>query len=60
MPNYVLDIYQAVWVPFITPDSDHNQAAVILTTVWEAQNAVEKQQWQEQLDQDAANADERR
>ena len=59
-PNYVLDIYQAVWIPFVTPDLGHNQAAVILTTVWEAQNTVEKQQWQEQLDQDAADADERR
>ena len=31
-----------------------------LTTVWGAQNTVEKQQWQDQLDQDAAEADKRR
>ena len=28
--------------------------------VWEAQNAIEKQQWQDQLDRDAIEADERR
>ena len=56
-PNYALDIYQAVQGPFVTPDSDHDQAAVILATVWEAQNTVKKQQWQEQLDQDVADAE---
>lgn len=59
-PNYTLDIYQAVQIPFIIPDSDHDQTAAILTMVWEAQNAVKKQQWQEQLDQDAADAEEMR
>ena len=59
-PNYLLDIYHTVRVPFITPDSDHHQAAIILTTVWGAQNIVEKQQWQDQLDQDAVEADKRR
>jgi hypothetical protein len=59
-PDYNLDIYQAVRAPFVTPDSTHEQAAAILTTVWDAQNAVEKQQWQEQLDRDAAEAEERR
>ena len=59
-PDYSLDIYHTVRVLSITPDSDHHQAAIILTTVWGAQNTVEKQQWQDQLDQDAAEADERR
>ena len=59
-PDYSLDIYHTVRVPFVTPESDHHQAAIILTTVWGAQNTVEKQQWQDQLDQDAAEADERR
>ena len=52
-PDYSLDIYHAVRAPFVTPNSDHEQAAAILTTVWEAQNAVERQQWQDQSDQDA-------
>ena len=59
-PNYLLGIYHTIRVPFITPDLDHHQAAIILTTVWGAQNTVEKQQWQDQLDQDAAEADKRR
>ena len=59
-PNYSLDIYHTVRVPFVTPDSDHHQAAIILTTVWGAQNTVKKQQWQDQLNQDAAEVDERR
>ena len=59
-PNYSLDIYHTIRVPFITPDSDHHQVAIILTTVWGTQNTVKKQQWQNQLDQDAAEADERR
>ena len=59
-PDYALDIYFTVWLPFVTLDLDHRQAATILTTVWEAQNTVEKQQWQDQLDQDVIEADERR
>lgn len=39
---------------------DHTQAAVILTNVWNTQNVIEKQQWQEQLNKDAADADARR
>ena len=59
-PNYLLDIYHAVRVPFITLNSDHEQAATILTTVWEAQNTIGRQQWQDQSDQDMAEAVERR
>ena len=59
-PDYLLGIYHTIQVPFITPDSDHHQVAIILTTVWGAQDTVEKQQWQDQLDQDAAEVDERR
>lgn len=59
-PDYSLDIYHAVRLPFVTLNSDHEQAAVILTTVWGAQNTVERQQWQDQLDLDAAEAAERR
>ena len=58
--DYALDIYFTVRLPFVTPDLDHRQAAAILTTVWEAQNTVEKQQWQDQIDQDVIKADERR
>ena len=42
-PNYNLDIYQAVRAPFVTPDLTHKQAA-ILNTVWNTQNAIDKQQ----------------
>ena len=59
-PDYLLDIYHAVRAPFVTPESTHQQAAAILTTVWEAQNTVEKQQWQRQVDRDAEEAEERR
>jgi hypothetical protein len=56
-PDYTLDIYQAVRVPFVNDNTTHEQAAVILTNVWTAQNAVERQQWQEQVDQDDAVAE---
>ena len=59
-PDYLLDIYHTVRVPFITPNSDHIQAAAILTTVWEVQNTIERQQWLNQSNQDAAEANERR
>ena len=59
-PNYLLDIYHAVRVPFVTAESTHQQAAVILTMVWEAQNTVERQQWQQQVDCDAEEAKEKR
>ena len=49
-PNYLLDIYHAVQVLFVTAESTHQQAAVILTMVLEAQNTVEKQKWQQQVD----------
>ena len=59
-PDYALGIYHTVQLPFITLELDHKQVAAILTTVWEAQNTVEKQQWQNQVDQDMIKADERR
>ena len=30
----------------------HKQAAIILRSIWDAQNTIEKQQWQAQLDDD--------
>jgi hypothetical protein len=59
-PDYTLDIWEATRTPIINPGTDHAQAAVILTNIWNAQNTVEKQQWQAQLDQDAAEAEARR
>jgi hypothetical protein len=59
-PDYSLDIYQAVRAPFVNPQTTDEQAAALLTTVWVAQNTVEKQQWQEQIDQDEAEEDVRR
>ena len=59
-PEYNLDIYQAIRVPLVNQNIDHAQAAAILTNIWNSQNAMEKQQWQEQLDQDAAEMEGRR
>ena len=44
----------------MTPELTHQQAATILTTVWEAQNTVEKLQWQQQVDRDMEEPKERR
>ena len=59
-PNYLLDIYHAVQTPFVTLESTHQQVATILTTVWEAQNTVEKLQWQQQIDHGTEESEERR
>jgi hypothetical protein len=59
-PDYTLAIYQAIRTTFVTPTVDNEQAAVLLTNVWTAQNVIEIQQWQDQLDQDVAEADEAR
>ena len=58
--GYLLDIYQAVQAPFITLESAHQQAAMIVTIVWEAQNTVEKLQWQLQINCDMEESEERR
>ena len=58
-PDYLLDIYHAVWIPFVTPNSNHIQANAILTMVWEVQNTVERQQWLDQSNQDVAEVNER-
>ena len=44
----------------VTPESTHQQATVILTMVWEAQNTVEKQQWQQQVGHNEEEAKEKR
>ncbi|KIM73068.1 hypothetical protein PILCRDRAFT_93218 [Piloderma croceum F 1598] len=59
-PDYNLNIWEPTRTPLINPTTDHAQAAVVLTNIWNAQNAVERQQWQAQLDQDAAEAEARR
>ena len=59
-PDYLLDIYHAVQAPFVTLESTHQQAATILTMVWEAQNTVEKLQWQQQVNRDMEESKERR
>ena len=59
-PEYDLDIYQAIRAPLVNQNIDHAQAAAILTNVWNGQNVMEKQQWQEQLDQDATETEARR
>lgn len=59
-PNYTLAIYQAVRAPFVTPQITDEQAAVLLTNVWTAQNVIERQQWQEQINEDMAEVEARR
>jgi hypothetical protein len=59
-PDYMLDIYEAVRAPFVNPQTTHRQAAALLIMVWTAQNNIEKLQWQDQIDQDQADADTRR
>lgn len=59
-PDYNLDLYQAIRAPLINQNTNHAQAAAILTNIWDAQNAIEKQQWQEQSDEDEAEAEARR
>ena len=44
----------------MTLESTHQQVAAILTTVWEAQNTVEKLQWQQQVDCNMEESKERR
>lgn len=59
-PNYDLDIYQNVRAPIINPQMTHQQAAAILANIWTAQNVLERQQWQDQIDQDTQEAEVRR
>jgi hypothetical protein len=59
-PDYTLDIYQAARASLVNDNVTYKQAAVILTNVWTAQNAVERQQWQKQVDQDDAAAKQHR
>jgi hypothetical protein len=59
-PDYTLDTWEAIRAPIVNPGTDHAQAAVLLTNIWNAQNNLKRQQWQEQLDQDAAEAETRR
>ena len=59
-PDYNLDIYENVRAPLVNADTSHQQAAEILTNIWTAQNVLDCQQWQEQLDQDIQEAEVRR
>lgn len=59
-PDYALAIYEAVRAPFVNDQTTDEQAAILLTNAWTAQNVVERQQWQEQIEQDTAVADARR
>lgn len=59
-PDYNLNLYQALRAPLVNQNTDHAQAATILTNIWNAQNIIEKQLWQEQLDQDTAETEARR
>jgi hypothetical protein len=59
-PDYNLDVYQNIRAPLVNQNTDHAQAAAILTNIWNGQNALEKQQWQEQLDEESAEAEARR
>lgn len=40
------------WGPHINDKTSHEQAANILEEVWNAENTIQKQIWQEQIDED--------
>ena len=37
-------------LPLVNDNFNHEQAAIMLRSIWDAQNTIEKQQWQAQLD----------
>jgi hypothetical protein len=52
-PDYTLPIYQNAKATFMNDNTTEEQAATILTNVWKANNMVDIQQWQEQVNADA-------
>ena len=44
--------YLPIRLQLVDNNVTHDQAAIILRSIWDAQNMIEKQQWQAQLDND--------
>jgi hypothetical protein len=59
-PDYTLDVYRDTIAALVNDNTTDAQAATLLATVWRANNTVERQQWQQQQDADALDAEQRR
>ena len=51
-PDYSLQCYKPMRIPLVNNNTSHIQAANILKLVWTAQNTIDKQLWQDQIDKD--------
>ena len=50
--NYGLQHYEPMRIPLMNNNTSYVQAANILKLVWTAQNTIDKQLWQDQIDED--------
>ena len=51
-PDYDNQHYLPMRLQLVDDNITHEQAAIILRSIWDTQNMIEKQQWQAQLDND--------
>ena len=51
-PDYNDQRYLPMMLQLVSDNVTHEQAAIILRSIWDTQNTIEKQQWQAQLDND--------
>ena len=51
-PDYDDQRYLPMRLQLVDNNIAHEQAAIILRSIWDARNTIEKQQWQAQLDDD--------
>src|SRR5882762_4210488 len=51
-PDYNNQHYLQMRLQLVNDNVTHEQAAITLRSIWNAQNAMEKQQWQIQLEDD--------
>lgn len=58
-PDYDDPRYLPMRLPLVNNAVSNEQAAILLKTLWNAQNTIEKQQWQVQLDDDHRQLEER-
>jgi hypothetical protein len=58
-PDYTLPIYANARAAFVNDTTTEAQAAAILANVWQANNTVDIQQWQDQMDADAQALEDR-
>ena len=59
-PDYNLPIYENARAPFLNDNTMGEQAAALLANVWQANNTVDIQQWQLQIDADAQALEDQR